>query len=234
MKKLLFKILRIFTVLLGAIFFVFLIIAFTSLPFWMRYHLGTNVPTLSGDPDYIIMLGGGGIPEGKSLVRLFYTAEMAKEYPDATVIVSLPGDTLDNNSSISLMKQELIIRGVKTDRIRMECVGNNTRNEVVAIKKMVPDSSYRLLIITSPEHLYRSVKCFQKVGFINIGGYAAFERTLEADLLMGNETIGTGEAIPEIGDNIQLRYRFWNHLQFEVIVFREYVAIAYYWLKGWI
>ena len=211
-----------------------MVMAFTSLPFWMRYHLGTNVPVLNKKPDYIIMLGAGGIPEGKNLVRLFHTAEMAKKYPDAKIIVSLPGDTLDSNSSISLMKQELVIRGVEPDRVRMEAVGNNTHNEVLEIKKMIPDSTSCLLIVTSPEHLYRSVKCFQKEGFLNIGGHAAFERTLEIDLLMGNELKGIDEAIPEIGDNIQIRYRFWNHLQFEVIVFREYVAIAYYWLKGWI
>ncbi len=234
MKRILLKILQIISISLGGIFFVLLVISFTSLPFWMRYHLGTAVPTLTKSPDFIIMLGGGGIPEGKNMVRLYHTAEMANEYPFAKIIVSLPGDTLDSTSSISLMKRELVIRGISKKRIQMECVGNNTRNEALGIKKMIPDTSVSILIITSPEHLYRSVKCFQKIGFANIGGYAAFERTLEAELLMGNETTGTGEAIPEIGDNIQLRYRFWNHLQFEVIVFREYVAITYYWLKGWI
>ena len=234
MKKLLFKILRISAVSLGIIFFIFLMMAFTSLPFWMRYHLGTVVPALHKSPDYIIMLGGGGIPEGKSLVRLFHTAEVAKKYSDAKIIVSLPGDTLDSTSSISLMKRELVIRGISGKRIQMECVGNNTRNEVLEIKKMIQDTSVSILIITSPEHLYRSVKCFHKIGFINVSGHAAFERTLETKLLVGSSLTGTNEAIPEIGDNIQIRYRFWNHLQYEVIVFREYVAISYYWLKGWI
>lgn len=234
MKQRLLKILRILTIVLGSSFIVLLILAFTSLPFWMRYRLGTAVPSLTKAPDYIIMLGGGGIPEGKSMVRLYHTAELAKEFLDAKIFVSLPGDTLDTTSSISLMKRELVIRGVSGNRIQMECVGNNTRNEVLQIRKMIPDSCATLLIVTSPEHLYRSVKCFQKVGFFNVSGHAAFARTLEANLLIGNNLTGTDEAIPEIGDNIQIRYRFWNHLQYEVIVFREYVAITYYWLKGWI
>ncbi len=200
----------------------------------MRYHLGTTVPSLNKTPDYIVMLGGGGIPEGKNMVRLYHTAGMSKKYPDAKIIISLPGDTLDSTSSISLMKDELIIRGVSNSRIQIESVGNNTRNEVLQIKKMIPDSSAILLVITSPEHLYRSVHCFQKVGFLNVCGHAAFERTLEAQLLVGNSQTGKQEAIPEIGDNIQIRYRFWNHLQFEVMIFREYIAITYYWIKGWI
>ncbi len=234
MKQRLLKILRILTIVMGSIFLLLLILAFTSLPFWMRYRLGTDVPSLTKVPDYIIMLGAGGIPEGKNMVRLFHTAQLAKEFLDAKIIISLPGDTLDTTSSISLMKRELVIRGVSGNRIQMECVGNNTRNEVLQIQKMILDSTASLLIVTSPEHLYRSVKCFQKIGFVNVSGHAAFERTLEANLLIGNNLNGVDEAIPEIGDNIQIRYRFWKHLQYEVIVFREYVAIVYYKLKGWI
>jgi len=226
------KILRGVLIFLGSVFLLLLIMAFTSLPFWMRYHLGVNVPVLKEDPDYIIMLGGGGIPEGKNMVRLYHTAEMAKRYPYSKIILSLPGDTTDTTSSIYLMKKELIIRGVSGGRVQMECLGNNTRNEVLQIKKMLNSVSKKLLIITSPEHLYRAVKCFRKVGYTNIGGHAAFEKTLENELLVGEN--GEPNAIPEIRDNIQLRYRFWNYLKYEVMVFREYLAITYYWLKGWI
>jgi len=200
----------------------------------MRYHLGTDVPILNHSPDYIVMLGAGGMPEGRNMVRLYHTANISKKYPDAKIIISLPGDTLDSLSSIMLMKKELIMRGVNKNRILIENIGNNTRNEVLQIKKMIVDTAASLLIVTSPEHLYRSVKCFQKVGFSNIGGYAAFERSLDDELLIGDMKSGELEAIPEIDDSLILRYTFWNHLQYEVIVFREYAAITYYKLKGWI
>lgn len=234
MKQRLLKILRILTIVSGSFFIVLLILAFTSLPFWMRYRLGTAVPQITNSPDYIVMLGAGGMPEGRNMVRLFHTATMAKQYPDAKIIISLPGDTTDSLSSIMLMKKELTIRGVEKNRILIENIGNNTRNEVLQIQKMILDTAASLLIVTSPEHLYRSVKCFQKVGFSNIAGHAAFERTLDDDLLIGDMQAGEQEAIPEIGDNLSLRYTFWNHLQYEVAVFREYIAIVYYKLKGWI
>jgi len=234
MKQKLLKILQILTIVLGGFFLVLLILAFTSLPFWMRYHLGTNVPVINHPPDYIVMLGAGGMPDGRNMVRLYHTAFVSKKFPDAKVIISLPGDTLDSLSSIMLMKKELIIRGVNKNKILIENTGNNTRNEVLQIKKMIADTTASLLIVTSPEHLYRSVRCFQKVGFSNIGGHAAFEQSLDDELLIGDMQSGEPDAIPEIGDNLNLRYTFWNHLQYEVIVFREYVAITYYRLKGWI
>ena len=34
--------------------------------------------------------------------------------------------------------------------------------------------------------------------------------------------------------NVALRYNMWSYMQYEIIVLREYTAIAYYWVKGWI
>ena len=235
MKAKILRIIKYFFFATGTFLIVCLILAFTSLPFWMRYHLGTAVPQIKNQkPDYIVMLGAGGIPEGKNMVRLYHTAKISKEFPKAHIIIALPGDTTDTLSSISLMKKELLIRNISKQRITSENIGNNTHNEVLSIKKIIGDTTKKILVVTSPEHLYRSVKCFQKAGFRNVFGHPAFERTLETDLLLGNTENGETEAIPEIGDNIQIRYRVWVYLQYEIMVFREYLAIAYYWIKGWI
>lgn len=233
-KDIFFKTSKILLITMGSLFLCMVVIAFTSLPFSMRYNLGTTVPKLIEKPEYIVMLGGGGIPEGSSMVRLYHTAVQAKLFPMAKVIVALPGDTSKTTSSIRLMKHELIIRGINGSRIQMENNGTNTHNEVLEITKIINDSTAKILVITSPEHLYRSVKCFQKAGFKYISGHAAFEKVLDVGLLIGNDKFETNKAIPELNDNITMRYRFWNYLQYEIIVFREYIAITYYKLKGWI
>ena len=57
---------------------------------------------------------------------------------------------------------------------------------------------------------------------------------MEADFSFNDEKLGGNKAIPNIGNNIQLRYQFWNHLGYQIRVYREYLAIAFYKLKGWI
>ena len=165
---------------------------------------------------------------------MYYAAEWANKFKMSKIILSLPGDTLNLLSSINLMRKELLLRGIEEQRIYLESEGNNTHNEVLRIKKMINDTLAGILVITSPEHLYRTVKCFHRTGFVNVSGVAAFERSLESGLLMANPEKGVPEAVPELGDSIEIRYRFWIYLQYEVMVLREYIAIGYYWLKGWI
>ncbi len=33
---------------------------------------------------------------------------------------------------------------------------------------------------------------------------------------------------------LAIRYNFWNYLKLEITVLREYMAITWYWLRGWI
>jgi uncharacterized SAM-binding protein YcdF (DUF218 family) len=235
MKATVSRTIKYFLISAGFLFVVFILLALTSLPFWMRYHLATAVPQLkeTQKPAYIVMLGAGGMPEGENLVRLYHTAMVAKAYSSARIVLSLPGDTTDSLSAVSLLKKELVLHKIRGGRILLENRGNNTRNEVLRIAKIINDTAKSILLVTSPEHVYRAVKCFRKAGFRRVFGHPAFEKTLPAGLLTGSRENGT-EAVPEIGDSIQIRYRFWAYLHCEITVLREYVAITYYWLKGWI
>jgi uncharacterized SAM-binding protein YcdF (DUF218 family) len=86
-----------------------------------------------------------------------------------------------------------------------------------------------VLLITSPEHMYRSIKTFEDVGFTDIAGNATFEKPLDEDKVKGK-----GKARGKEVENLGFRYNMWSYLQYEIIVLREYTAIAYYKLKGWI
>jgi uncharacterized SAM-binding protein YcdF (DUF218 family) len=85
-----------------------------------------------------------------------------------------------------------------------------------------------LRIVTSPEHMYRSVATFRKAGFKSVGGMASFEEAVSEKLLIGkhNKEFKT--------ERLNLRYNMWNYLKYEITVVREYFAIAYYKLRGWI
>ncbi|MBL7137962.1 MAG: YdcF family protein [Bacteroidales bacterium] len=213
--------------------------------------MGTSKAEISGTPDYIVVLGGSGIPSETGLMRTYYAALAAKNFPDARIIIALPGDTTDTLSSVNRMRAEMILRGVEPERILLEDSGTNTRAQAMLIRELIsnyklqitnyelPSSSLvprpsSLLLITSPEHLYRAVGTFRKAGFEQIDGLPAFESDIESDISFTARKLGGRRWVPDVGSNITLRYQFWTQLHYELLIIREWVAIAYYWLMGWI
>lgn len=263
MKRRLVKTVQWILMITGSLALILVILALTPATFWIRYNLGTKLAGINRPPEYIVVLGGGGMPSESGLMRCWYAAGAASKFPKARVILALPGDTNDPNSSINGMKNELILRGVAPERILFEDSGTNTRAEALLVKAMVQriqsarfqvpgsESAPRLrslttasgvnfadyssiLLVTSPEHLYRSVLTFKKTGFLRIDGIPAFEKDLETDLAFSAKKLGGKGYVPDVGGNITLRYKFWTHLRYEMELFREYTAIAYYWVMGWI
>jgi len=98
----------------------------------------------------------------------------------------------------------------------------------------VRNSRSGILIITSPEHMYRAYRSFRKAGFIKTDGVPAFEQTIESGLTFDDRLLGGKRWMPSIGKNITLRYQFWTQLRYEQLIIREWLAIAYYKLNGWL
>lgn len=229
------KIFKRLLLILGIVFFVMVLLSFTSLPFWADYYLGVSSSPLKEDPHIIVVLGGSGMPSPNGLIRTYYGAEAAMKYTEAKIIIALPGDTLDPKSSVRLMAKEMMIRGVDSSRIIYENEGTNTRWEAMNVKKrFFPQSSPSILLVTSPEHMFRSVKTFQKVGFGSVGGLASFGMANEVDLDFIAEELGGYRSMPDVGNQLSLRYKIWTRMHLQISVIREYFAIAYYWLMGWI
>lgn len=236
-QQFLYKSVRVLLIGLGAIFFIILILSSTTLPFWGYYWLGTSESKITEKPDYIVLLGGGGMPSESNLMRAYYVFEAAKQSPESKIIISVPGDTSDIKSAISLLAKELVQKGIERNRILFEGVGTNTRMEALCIEKIVGSNkeSKSFLIVTSPEHMRRSVKVFRKIGFKRLNALPAFERALEASLIFRDAELGGRKLLtPDIGSSITVRYQFWNHLKYEILIARELTALGYYWLRGWI
>lgn len=199
----------------------------------MYYELSISNQKLEAAPKYIVVMSGSGIPSESGLMRTYHASAIAKTYTKAEIIITMPGDTSDTSSACYLMKKELIIRGVENHRISFENIGTNTRSQAQMVKKMIKvDPS--LIVITSPEHIYRSLATFHKAGLTKATGHAAFEKAVEASFLFDDDELGGNNMLPNIGHNSQLRYQFWSHLKYQILVYREYAAICFYKLKGWI
>lgn len=219
----------------GVMAIIAVILSFTTLPFWGYYWLGTSLIDEDQSPDNIIVMGGSAMPGKSGLIRTYYAAEVAKIYPDANIIIALPGDVNDENSSVNQMKKEFEIRKVPSQKIVLENQGKNTRFQVLEIKKIIPNELTPLTIVTSPEHMRRAILAFKKVGYQNVSGIPAFDDVHDFDLIFDDDKLGgKNKFVPEIGNNIKIRYQFWKHLEYEVIFTREIIALSYYRLKGWI
>jgi uncharacterized SAM-binding protein YcdF (DUF218 family) len=250
-KKLL-RVFRFFCISVGTLALIMIILAFTSAPFWTWYGMGTKRAGINRPPDIIVLMGGGGMPSGSGLMRTWYTAKVANWFTRAKVIIALPGDTADSLSSIIQMKNELVLRGVAPERILFEDSGTNTRAQAInvwkrvksyesgvkscelSVKSSIVNSQLSILIVTSPEHLYRAVLAFRKAGFLKVDGLPAFEQAIESDITFNARKLGGRKLIPDIGDNITVRYQFWTQMNYEFLVIREWLALSYYWLSGWI
>ena len=242
-------------VVTGVFAVLMIILAFTSGPLRNWYGMAVKKAGISRTPDFIVVLGGGGMPSESGLIRCWYGAQAATQFPEAKVIVALPGDAGDSLSSVNLMKKELVIRGISPERIMLEDSGTNTRAVALAILKIITNDELRItnyeknlnpppasligtrkssiLIVTSPEHLLRAIKTFNKVGFTKVDGLPAFEKTIEADLNFNGKKLGGHAWFLDIGKNITVRYQFWMQLHYELLVVREWTALAYYKMMGW-
>jgi uncharacterized SAM-binding protein YcdF (DUF218 family) len=243
----------------GCLFLVLFIFCLTPAPFYTWYNLSTKHAGIHRPPEFIVVLGGGGMPSESGLMRTWYAAKVGNHFIRPKIIIALPGDTLDSLSSVYQMKEELILRGISGTRISFESLGTNTRSQALNIYKkisaladdtdqkpevrgqnlVINSSGIRhpasgILIITSPEHLYRAVLSFRKAGFIKVDGVPAFESAIESELSFDDGLLGGKKWLPSIGKNITIRYQFWTQLHYEQMIVREWLAIVYYKLNGWI
>jgi uncharacterized SAM-binding protein YcdF (DUF218 family) len=216
--------------ILGLLFFVLIVLSFTDVPYYAYYYLSLPQEKLERKPDLIVVLGGSGMPSPDGLIRTYYAAEAANRFKEAAVIIALPYNENDSLKQLKLMAHELILRGVDSLRIRYEPFGFNTHSQATNIAQRYKNEIQHvaLLMVTSPEHMYRSVNTFRKAGFPMVAGLAAFERPPD-ETGINDKAPGSDTRVK----NLSLRYNMWSYLNYEVLVLREYFAIIYYKLKGW-
>lgn len=227
------KVLNRFFLVLGALFALFLILGATSVPFYMHYNLGID-PNHDYDtvqpfePQHVIMMGGAGMPSASNLMRLYYTAGMASFY-DCPVTIVLPYDSICHAKMNEFLENQGVMGVIIHDTI-----GTNTRSQVLGLAESYPELlTTNILVVTSPEHLRRTIKCFNKAGFQQVRGVATYEGTVDFNLSLEKQELKGREEVPSV-ESTNLRYTFWNYLKLEIDTYREYFALFYYKIKGWI
>lgn len=211
---------------------VFLLIAFglafTRLPFDAHRWLGTAAGECTVAPEIVVVLGGSGMPSGPELLRLNRAAVAATDWPDSRLLVVHPGEP----DALTAMVDELVLRGVDPSRIDTLNAGENTREQALLAATRLGGA--RVAIVTAPENMWRSVRAFRKAGLASACGVPAWDHAMFHDFRYGHAAIGGKAWAPDVSDKPGLRYTFWNYLKLEITCLREYLAISYYGLNGWI
>ena len=201
-------------------FFVQLVFVFVGPPRpLVEWLTGENLNPPK-DPRYIVVLGGGGIPSGTSLLRLWHAARFGSGLAGTTFIVSLPADAAPETSSVGRMRDELVLRGIPVAAIQMETRGLNTHEQAVNVAGMLGADrrGESVVVVTSGFHLRRALLSFRGAGFTNVDGLFAYSIGAEADA----------------GPNMWLRHSVWGNWAREADITRELAALLLYKLCGWI
>ena len=216
---------------LGLLALLMIVLAFTRIPFDAHHWLGTAGGSCTTGVGMIVVLGGSGMPSGPELLRLHCAAEFARDQPATHVLLVHPKDT----SVMRAMVAELAMRGVEAGRIHTLLEGANTRAQVLHVAAAWPDMlDTPVAVVTAPENMYRSLLAFRKAGFTDVCGVPAFDHAMFVDLRYGHQAIGGKAYVPDVSGSQDLRYDLWNRLKLQLTCLREYLAIAYYRLNGWI
>ncbi|HNS11005.1 MAG TPA: YdcF family protein [Bacteroidia bacterium] len=215
----------------GVLFIFLFVLSLTDLPFNLYHWLGTGNSTLRSKPDAIVLLGGSGMPSPDGFIRCYYASEAAQKFEKIPVIIALPFAESDSNKQLMMMRKELILHEVDSNRIRFEPFGFNTHSQAINIATQFGPKTQetKLVLITSPEHMYRSVRTFQKAGFNAVGGIPSFEKPIPADKVK-DKSRSKDKRVKDL----DLRYNIWSYLHYEILVIKEFFAITYYKIKGWI
>jgi uncharacterized SAM-binding protein YcdF (DUF218 family) len=217
---------------LSGLVLALLLFAFTDGPFYLLHWLATSAGERSISPTHIVMLGGGGYPGEQTLLRSWHAAQLAARYPSAGVLISQASEP-GPRSAAELLKEELCMRGVAPARIQLQTNARNTREEALFACRRLSSSS-KILLVTSPEHVRRSVMAFEAAGFNHVAGHPAYSDPGIPNLCYASDSLG-GRQMPVLdpGHSTQFRYRFWNHLHYELLCLREFIALGWYRLNGW-
>jgi uncharacterized SAM-binding protein YcdF (DUF218 family) len=228
--RIILKFLKWFFGISGILFFILFILSFTDIPYYSYHWLGTSNSKITARPDVIIVLGGSGMPSPDGLIRTYFAAQAARKFPKTEIIIALPFNENDSLCQLNQMAKELIVRGVDSCRIKYEPLGFNTHSQALNIESMYKNrKSCSFIIVTSPEHMYRAINTFKKAGLIIVGGIPTFETPPDSDKV--KDKLKSKDVRVK---SLSLRYNMWSYLNYELVVLREYFAISYYELKGWI
>ncbi len=120
--------------------------------------------------DIIVVFAAATYPDGPSpelAARLRHTRKLYSQGRSPTILCS--GGHPGPNSEPRIMQRALIDAGVPEDAILIEETGSSTRRTLAAVERLGNGRWKRILVVSSPYHMYRIVTEARRLGLAVIG-----------------------------------------------------------------
>ncbi len=127
-----------------------------------------TVPAPDEQTDAMILLGAQVKENGELSVQLQYRVDKALEiyarHPQRIVVCGAQGSN-EPVSEAQAMRDYLVAKGIPETDILMEDDSFNTRQNIENAKKLLPEGTKKILIVTSDYHLPRAMAIAADAGF---------------------------------------------------------------------
>ncbi len=156
-------------------------------------------------------------PNKTAALRLLETIRVYRLLDSPVVIVSAGDSNLKSGmpSNAFILKEQLIKNGVPLNRIVVDSLSKNTRDHGLNVSKILKNRDIKeFILVTSPSHMYRSLRSFQKEGIQPIASVSRGDLDHIRDWKV---------YIPST-----------NALEFTQGTIHEYFGILFYYLRSYI
>lgn len=148
---------------------LFILIILVLIFYWLDYEMNAALKNeADGSNEYVVILGAkvkpGGIPSQSLKNRLDAAVDYLKRYPTVKAIVTGGQGADEDRTEASVMADYLIKHGVAENRISLEDQSTTTYENLLFAKKLLPDNTASITIISNDFHLKRATILARKLG----------------------------------------------------------------------
>lgn len=176
----------------------------------------TGIVVLGGALDTRVARTRGGVELNEAADRMTAATALALRYPDAKLLFSggVAAVLEEDVPEVDSAEEFFLSQGIARERLMLEGRARNTYENAVFAKALAdPKAGDVWVMITSAQHMPRSVGCFRKAAF-DVIPYPVDYRTPAGSLVWRPSTSSTRN-LDKVNDS-----------------FREYLGLAAYWLRG--
>ena len=149
--------------LLALIGFAWCVVTATPLDAWWARRLAG--PWFNPQGDTLIVLGGSMLDQGilgqSSYWRSVYAVLTYRQGHFRRILIS---GGPPNEPAAEAMKQFLVAEGVPAGIVATETASRSTRDNALAVRRLLAGDSSRKVLLTSDYHMYRASRAFAKAG----------------------------------------------------------------------
>lgn len=148
---------------------LFILIILVLIFYWLDYEMNAALKNeADGSNEYVVILGAkvkpGGIPSQSLKNRLDAAVDYLQKYPTVKAIVTGGQGADEDRTEASVMADYLIEHGIAEDRVLLEDQSTTTYENLMFAKKLLPENTASITIISNDFHLKRATILARKLG----------------------------------------------------------------------